>query len=186
MGAQTWSRYRLASAVIVGSIFGFVLAGCGSSGHTSGPDAAGVAGQRSADAASNVTVRGDLTLASSHISRDYSEPFDCNSSGTICGQSSNVCSTDRTSGFGDLQKGANVTVYNASGKVVGVGQLSRGTIPSAGSRGSADPVQCKWSFSVANLPRSDFYGISVTHRGTVNFSAQQVRDGNVHLSLSGP
>jgi hypothetical protein len=36
---------------------------------------------------------------------------------------------------------------------------------------------------VGGVPRSDFYGIEVTHRGVVHFPLSKVTAGDVHLTI---
>lgn len=81
-----------------------------------------------------------------------------------------------STGFDDITDGAAVTVYDAAGTVVAVGQL--------GKEDSATLGRCMWPLSVADVPStSAFYGVEVTHRGKVTVPAAQAKAGDVHLTL---
>jgi hypothetical protein len=64
---------------------------------------------------------------------------------------------------------------NAAGTVVGTGNLSSGQSDGAGT--------CNFTFSVSGVPESEFYAIEVSHRGSMTYSVDDVRDGKVSLSL---
>lgn len=75
-------------------------------------------------------------------------------------------------GYSDMTEGANVTVYDAAGRVIGAGALE------AGERlGST----CRWAFSVPGVPVSPFYQVEVSHRGKATVQQGDVSD--VELSL---
>lgn len=88
---------------------------------------------------------------------------------------------DRTcrgvSGYSDIGQGAPVVIHDETGKVVGVGQLAPGTASDAA--GSA----CVFGFDVQDVPDGKFFGIEVSHRGTVTFTRQQIKDDLVRLNL---
>lgn len=73
-------------------------------------------------------------------------------------------------GFDDMKIGTTVTVTNSDGKVVAVGAVD-GATPSG--------VDCVMSFTVPDVPSSDFYGVEVAHRGSVQFSRDQAKSGVV-------
>lgn len=82
-----------------------------------------------------------------------------------------------TGGYRDINAGATVTVYDATGKVVAVGSLGEGTRDSGA-------IYCRFPFSIPEVPdNSDFYSVEVSHRGEVTFPADRARNGDVHLSI---
>lgn len=81
-----------------------------------------------------------------------------------------------SSGFKDISGGAAVTVYDASGKVIAVANTTDGLwtdMPTNHGDGT-----CIFQFTVKNVPASDFYGIEVSHRGQVRYSAADLSDIN--------
>jgi hypothetical protein len=73
-------------------------------------------------------------------------------------------------GYGDITTGTEVTLTDDSGKVISVGQLMGASA-------------CKWTFTLADVPAGGkFYGITISHRGTLHYTEAQLRQG-VHLSL---
>jgi len=78
--------------------------------------------------------------------------------------------------YSDLVPGAQVTIADASGKTVGVGELDAGSTTSDG---------CALPFDVSNVPvGSKFYKVSVAHRDGVQFTAKEMRAG-ITLSIGG-
>lgn len=75
-------------------------------------------------------------------------------------------------GYDDMREGADVTVYDANGKVIGASSLE------AGLRSS---TKCRWAFSVQDLPASPFYQVEVSHRGKVTVQRGDV--GFAELTL---
>jgi hypothetical protein len=82
-------------------------------------------------------------------------------------------------GFEDLREGAAVVVRDASGKILGVGELSGGV----GDRliaGNAE--RCRFGFHVAGVPRQRSYRVRVGRRPARSLTAAQVDGGRVELS----
>ncbi|MEV0616179.1 hypothetical protein AB0I81_22890 [Nonomuraea sp. NPDC050404] len=78
-------------------------------------------------------------------------------------------------GFDDLREGAQVVVSDAAGKTIALGQLGAGSW----KRG----VGCIFLFTVADVPGGlDFYGVEVSHRGRVQYTAAQLA-APVELSI---
>ncbi|GAA1095678.1 hypothetical protein [Pseudonocardia alni] len=77
-------------------------------------------------------------------------------------------------GYDDITAGTTVTARDSSGTIAGVGALGSGTGSSYG---------CAFSFTVDDVPASDFYTVEVGHRGEVTFTDAAVRDGDLRLSL---
>lgn len=77
------------------------------------------------------------------------------------------CAT--TGGYADIRRGAQVVVTDASSATIALGQLGYG---------SWDRQKgCVFLFTVADVPAGHrFYGVEVTHRGRLQFSAEQVAE----------
>jgi len=69
-------------------------------------------------------------------------------------------------GYSDVRPGTEVDVVDQSGKVLAVSQLTQGA------------VSCTYHFTLNNVPAGQpLYGISISHRGTVHFTEDQMRAG---------
>ncbi|MFF1868705.1 hypothetical protein [Kitasatospora herbaricolor] len=80
-----------------------------------------------------------------------------------------------TSGYDDIAEGTSVTVYSASGTVVGTGRLTNGVV-----FGSA----CSLSVVVEKVPvGADFFQVEVSHRGKLTLSAADAKAGKFAGSL---
>jgi hypothetical protein len=78
-------------------------------------------------------------------------------------------------GFDDIKSGAQVVIKDDSGKVIATTTLGPGDAIGAG---------CTFPFSV-DVPRgSDFYGVELGRRGSVQYTADQLADG-IHLTIGG-
>lgn len=85
-----------------------------------------------------------------------------------------TCET--TGGYTDIHAGAQVTITDSSGAVVGVATLG------PGSNGGAGGGRCTFAFSASVDADSDFYGFSLgPRRGVLQVPADQL--ANVHLTL---
>jgi hypothetical protein len=84
-------------------------------------------------------------------------------------------------GYDDIREGTSVVVHDSAGKVIATGELSAGVGEDVIT--SQIATSCRFAFRVPDVPREKFYGIEVSHRGTVTFTATQVDDGQVALSL---
>lgn len=77
-------------------------------------------------------------------------------------------------GYGDLKQGTQITVTDAGGKVIALGQLGAGRMS-----GTA----CVLPF-VLDVPAGhDFYGVEVGHRGVVRYTSDQMHRA-LELGLS--
>lgn len=71
-------------------------------------------------------------------------------------------------GYDDIRGGAQVTITDSAGKVIGVGALDPGYV-TYDSTGAA--YTCKFEFVVTGVKAGGgFYGVEVAHRGRVQFS----------------
>lgn len=76
-------------------------------------------------------------------------------------------------GYDDLAEGAQVTVSDAAGKTIALGELGPGKVVSAG-----DVVGgCQFRFTVKDVPAGQkFYGVEVSHRGVVRYTADDAHE----------
>jgi hypothetical protein len=78
-------------------------------------------------------------------------------------------------GYSDIHAGTGVTIANASGAVIATGALSTGRASSS--------TTCDFAFTVPDVPAGeDFYQVTVSHRGTLTSTADDLRSG-LGLSL---
>lgn len=82
------------------------------------------------------------------------------------------------SGYDDIREGADVNVYNETGKLVATSSLLGGTIASDAN------ATCTFPFSVSNVPDAKFYKVEVSHRGGLTYSAADMRSNGWDLSLT--
>lgn len=84
-----------------------------------------------------------------------------------------------TDGFDDIAAGADVVVTDQSGTTIATGALEDGH-----GESSDGGTVCKFGFAVTGVPDDKtFYGVAVSYRGVVQFSAQQAKSNQVALSL---
>jgi hypothetical protein len=79
------------------------------------------------------------------------------------------CPDGTGGGFDDIRTGTQVTVNDASGKVIGTAGLVGGTMDATG---------CHFSFAVPSIPKSDFYKVEVSHRGALTYSYPELQQRN--------
>lgn len=81
-----------------------------------------------------------------------------------------------SSGYDDIHQGTQVTMSNASGKVVAVTELEEPSL---------DSHYCVFAFVFHDVPDMDFYQLEVSHRGElVKSRAELDADGwAVHMTL---
>lgn len=78
--------------------------------------------------------------------------------------------------YSDIHDKTSVTIYDANGKVLAVGELSQ----SMGARG----VGCTYQFDVPGVPDGErFYQVEVSSRGKVTFTAEKAKAGKVLVTL---
>ncbi|WP_206326330.1 MULTISPECIES: hypothetical protein [unclassified Streptomyces] len=79
------------------------------------------------------------------------------------------------SGYDDIAEGTGVTVYGASGDVIATGSLGDSTY---------DSFTCKFDIAIEDVPKGEkFYKVEVSHRGTVQLSAEEAENGELAASL---
>lgn len=80
-----------------------------------------------------------------------------------------------TGGYDDIREGTGVTVYGADGKVIATGAL--------GDSSYAD-YTCRYDIAVQDVPKGEkFYKVEVSHRGTLQLSAEEAENGELAASL---
>lgn len=78
-----------------------------------------------------------------------------------------------TGGYNDMAEGAEVTIHDAQNTVIATGHLNAG---------SDEGGMCVFTWSIPDVPVQKFYGVQVTHRGTITFTAQDA-EGSLDTSL---
>lgn len=78
-----------------------------------------------------------------------------------------------TNGYDDLEAGAQITIADATGKTVGLGELDKGhRMTTAGV--------CAWDFTVDGIPDTEgpngIYSIEISHRGSISFKRSEASD----------
>lgn len=81
----------------------------------------------------------------------------------------------------DIAAGAQVTVTNASGSVVGAGTLGTGHW----GTGNDDPNSCRFTYAVKVSKGSAFYGVQIAQRPKMTVSAQSAESKVLGQSLEG-
>lgn len=85
------------------------------------------------------------------------------------GAAGEVCTT--LDGYTDIAQGTEVDVSDSAGKVIALGHLDDGIV-------TDDAANCSFPFTVSGVPtKSGIYGIQVGHRGTLHYSAADLRSG---------
>ncbi len=157
------------AAVIVATVIGTVLVTKDEPAAQPSPSAASAA-----QTARKHTVRGNITLGLGDFLW---------SDGTGEGNVGPNCAGD--GGFNDITTGATITVTDATGTVVAVGELGS-SFPELVEDGTdADgqtvyrATSCRISFTIPGVPAGHrFYGVEVTHRGKI-----QVPEGELSESV---
>jgi hypothetical protein len=81
-----------------------------------------------------------------------------------------------TGGYDDISEGTSVTVYGAGGDVIATGYL--------GDSESITYGTCKFELAVDDVPKGEkFYKVEVSHRGTLQLSAEEAENGEFAGSL---
>lgn len=84
-------------------------------------------------------------------------------------------------GYDDVTTGATVTVTDADGSVIGLGELDV-SLPT-GLSDNGTPTSCELRFNVVGVPAGKgFYGVEVSHRGAVKFDEADLAEP-IELSL---
>jgi len=82
---------------------------------------------------------------------------------------------DLSWGYADIGPGTDVVITDDAGNTVGEGNLGAGE----------DGVGwCEFPFKVEDLPDSSSYGITISHRGTIDFDRDDLENDDWHVELS--
>ncbi|MFE6622402.1 hypothetical protein [Streptomyces sp. NPDC057740] len=85
------------------------------------------------------------------------------------------CSASYDSGYDDIAEGTSVTVYGAAGDVIATGALGDSKYAS---------YTCIFDIAVPDVPKGEkFYKVEVSHRGTIQLSAEEAENGELSASL---
>jgi hypothetical protein len=84
---------------------------------------------------------------------------------SLLGGQTYACPDGPGGGYSDLHDGTTVSISGGSGSLLGTGALSGGIQDSNGVR---------FTFTVRDIPETDFYKVEVANRGTVPYSKQQM------------
>ncbi|MET7735252.1 hypothetical protein ABZT02_28370 [Streptomyces sp. NPDC005402] len=86
------------------------------------------------------------------------------------------CQGRYDSGYDDIAEGTSVTVYGAGGEVVATGAL--------GDSKEDEDGTCTFAVAVDGVPKGErFYKVEVSHRGTVQLTAEEAENGELAASL---
>lgn len=86
-------------------------------------------------------------------------------------------------GYGDIQSGTEVAVYDGGGKVLGQGSLGAGQ-PGSVDWGKNRSYTCTFEFKIPDLPKSDFYKIEVSSRGDLLFAYEELEQQGWSIGAS--
>ena len=74
-----------------------------------------------------------------------------------------------TGGYDDIREGTGVTVYGADGDVIATGALGDSTY---------SDYACEYDIAIDDVPKGEkFYKVEVSHRGTLQLSAEEAENG---------
>ncbi|MFF9607646.1 hypothetical protein ACF1GY_36195 [Streptomyces sp. NPDC014684] len=87
------------------------------------------------------------------------------------------CRGSADSGYDDIAEGTSVTVYGAEGDVIATGSLGQSNSDETGTA-------CTYKIAVPDVPSGEkFYKVEVSHRGTVQLTAEEAENGELAASL---
>lgn len=73
-------------------------------------------------------------------------------------------------GYGDIQEGAEVTIRDGSGELIGSGNLDAGSTVGDGT--------CTFLWFIDDVSEVDFYEIEVSSRGALTYSKAEMEEAN--------
>ena len=86
-----------------------------------------------------------------------------------------------TGGYDDIEAGMPVTIRDGQGAILATGTVGTGSQP---SNSEYSNVVCVFDFQVENVPKADFYAISIGRRGELNYSFAEMEQKEWTVSLS--
>ncbi|MFF0245027.1 hypothetical protein ACWEU6_37065 [Streptosporangium sandarakinum] len=98
------------------------------------------------------------------------------------GDGNSTSQTCRTAGgYTDIKEGAQVVITDAASRTIALGALEAGEFEMP--NGSWAARRCVFPFSLSNVPAGQkFYGIEVSHRGRLQYTAEQITN-SLQLTL---
>ncbi len=94
------------------------------------------------------------------------------------------CAEGVGGGYSDLRVGAQVVVSDSTQEIVGLGQLDSARVANlAPLDAEASALACIFSFTVTDLPQSEFYSLAVGSRDPVVYRREQMEAMNWDLEL---
>lgn len=96
------------------------------------------------------------------------------------GKEGDACDLNDSLNYKDLGSGTNVKVENSKGEIIALGKIGQGK-----TRVVQDQLYCAMSFSVIEVPDSDFYSITVGNgqRGKLSYSKAEIASKNWQIDL---
>ena len=87
-------------------------------------------------------------------------------------------------GYTDITPGAQVVVMNQDGTILGTGRLGAGSfVPFRGTTLTISS-KCEFPFTVASLPKAQFYSVAVSHRGEITYSFQDLESSRWEVDIT--
>ncbi|GAA1881710.1 hypothetical protein GCM10009836_73730 [Pseudonocardia ailaonensis] len=115
-------------------------------------------------------LAGVVAAAASGGTQDVRGTFELTDTGYLGSSFRTGSSCTGSGGYRDIGAGTGVTVYDASGAIVGTGRLSTGRATSSST--------CEFTFTVPDVPTGgDFYQVEISHRGKVTVDADELANG---------
>lgn len=97
------------------------------------------------------------------------------------GQRGTIGDTCFTSGgYSDLAEDMQVSIKNGKDETLALGRLSSGKFTKA----EGWTMACTFTFTVANIPKSDFYKVEAGRRGVMSYSFQELEQANWRVDYS--
>lgn len=130
------------------------------------------------------TVKGVLKLHDDNMrNASYDQIANNCNFNSACAESAGDFCAAGSAGYSDIRTGAQVTVTDSTGKVVGIGSLESGRtplVPNIWKYNNYPP--CLFPFEVWNVPdNGNIYGVQIAHRGTVQFTKDEATSIQVSL-----
>ena len=107
------------------------------------------------------TISGSLELIDSRIARTANDCYG-------------------TGGYGDISGNMPIVIKDGEGKVLALGKTSNGKSP----EGRYSMIICEFTFEINNVPKADFYSISLGRRKEIFYSYQELIERNWKIDLS--
>jgi len=81
-------------------------------------------------------------------------------------------------GYSDVTQGGQVVISDDSGKTLTIAALSAGQTPTVTT---GVPHDCDFTFTASVPAGKKFYGVTVTHRGTVKMPEAEMASPKIHI-----